>query len=68
MRILKSLLLTLPMAAMITLMAQAAPPEVGTAAPDYKLVDADGKTYTLAEERGKRGVVIAWFPKPFTPG
>lgn len=45
-----------------------AAPEVGDPAPDFKLVGTEGKVYTLAELEGKRGVVLAWFPKPFTPG
>ncbi len=43
-------------------------PEVGEAAPDFSLQGSDGKTYTLSQFRGKQGVVIAWFPKAFTPG
>ena len=29
---------------------------------------SDGKTYKLADYRGKQAVVLAWFPKAFTPG
>lgn len=42
--------------------------KVGDVAPDFKLVGSDGKTYHLADFRGKKGVVIAWFPKAFTGG
>ncbi len=45
-----------------------AAPKVGDAAPDFTLKGSDGKTYSLAEFRGKRAVVIAWFPKAFTGG
>ena len=41
---------------------------VGSKAPPFSLVGSDGKTHTLAEHAGKRGVVLAWFPKAFTPG
>ena len=43
-------------------------PEVGDQAPDFTLYGADGAIYTLSEHAGKRGVVLAWFPKAFTPG
>jgi peroxiredoxin Q/BCP len=42
--------------------------EVGQRAPDFKLQGSDGKTYTLADFAGKRGFVLAWFPKAFTSG
>jgi peroxiredoxin Q/BCP len=41
---------------------------VGDAAPDFALPGSDGKTHSLAENRGKRMVVLAWFPKAFTGG
>jgi len=41
---------------------------VGDMAPAFSLAGSDGKTYTLAEFRGKEAVVIAWFPKAFTGG
>jgi thioredoxin-dependent peroxiredoxin len=40
----------------------------GDAAPDFTLPGSDGKTYKLADFRGKQAVVLAWFPKAFTPG
>jgi peroxiredoxin Q/BCP len=42
--------------------------EVGGKAPDFKLQGSDGKTYSLADFAGKRGFVLAWFPKAFTSG
>ena len=45
-----------------------APPEVGSAAPEFSLRGSDGRTHTLAEHRGQRAVVVAWFPKAFTGG
>ena len=37
-------------------------------APDFSLPGSDGKTYKLSDYRGKQAVVLAWFPKAFTPG
>ena len=42
--------------------------EVGQKAPAFTLHGSDAVTYTLTEHAGKRGVVLAWFPKAFTPG
>jgi len=41
--------------------------KVGDQAPDFSLPGSDGKTYTLAQLKG-RWVVLAWFPKAFTGG
>jgi len=41
---------------------------VGDVAPEFVLPGSDGKTYRLADFRGQRIVVLAWFPKAFTPG
>lgn len=40
----------------------------GSKAPAFSLPGSDGRTHTLAEYAGKQGVVLAWFPKAFTPG
>lgn len=42
--------------------------KVGDQAPNFSLKGSDGKTHTLAEYKGKRAVVVAWFPKAFTGG
>jgi thioredoxin-dependent peroxiredoxin len=42
--------------------------KVGDKAPDFTLKGSDGKTYKLADFKGKKGVVLAWFPKAFTGG
>jgi peroxiredoxin Q/BCP len=42
--------------------------QVGDMAPTFKLQASDGNTYDLASFRGKRAVVIAWFPKAYTSG
>lgn len=43
-------------------------PKVGDTAPDFSLQGTDGRAYKLSEFKGKKGVVIAWFPKAFTGG
>jgi thioredoxin-dependent peroxiredoxin len=42
--------------------------KVGDQAPDFSLVGSDGKTHKLSDFRGKKAVVLAWFPKAFTSG
>lgn len=42
--------------------------KVGDKAPEFSLPGTDGKTYSLADFRGKKAVVLAWFPKAFTGG
>ena len=42
--------------------------KVGDPAPDFTLQGSDGKTYSLADYKGKQAVVIAWFPKAYTSG
>ncbi len=42
--------------------------EAGDPAPAFHLVDAEGNDYTLDQFKGKQGVVLAWFPRAFTPG
>ena len=42
--------------------------KVGDKAPDFSLQGTDGKTYSLDQFKGKKAIVIAWFPKADTPG
>lgn len=63
----KRLLLAIVAGALSATVAWAAP-EVGDKAPDFKLKASDGQEYSLADFAGKQAVVIAWFPKAFTPG
>ena len=42
--------------------------KVGDQAPPFTLVGSDGRTYSLADYRGKQVVVLAWFAKAFTSG
>jgi peroxiredoxin len=55
----KSLTLALLSLATTALYA-AASPAVGSAAPDFTLTDANGKTHSLSQEKGKY-VVLEWF-------
>jgi peroxiredoxin len=40
----------------------------GDMAPDFTLPASDGRSYQLSDFKGRRAVVIAWFPKAFTGG
>lgn len=42
--------------------------KVGDLAPQFSLPGSDGRTYRLADYRGKQAVVLAWFAKAFTSG
>jgi peroxiredoxin Q/BCP len=44
------------------------PLEIGQPAPPFELPGSDGKTYRLSDFEGSRAVVVAWFPRAFTPG
>jgi len=48
--------------------AQGTELKVGDPAPNFKLQASDGKTYQLSDFKGKKAVVVAWFPKAFTQG
>ena len=41
---------------------------VGDPAPPFSLVGSDGKTHSLTDALAEGAVVVAWFPKAFTPG
>jgi peroxiredoxin len=41
--------------------------KVGQVAPDFVLKSHDGKTVRLYDYRGKRNVVLAFFPLAWTP-
>ena len=64
----KNIAIVLAGGAMMFGVATAEELKVGDAAPDFTLPGSDGKTYKLADYRGKQAVVLAWFPKAFTPG
>ena len=42
--------------------------KVGDPAPDFELKGSDGQLHHLGDYKGKQAVVLAWFPKAFTPG
>ncbi|HEX7861815.1 MAG TPA: peroxiredoxin [Verrucomicrobiae bacterium] len=48
--------------------AVAEPLKVGDDAPEFELKGSDGKTYKLSDFKGKKAVVVAWYPKAFTGG
>jgi peroxiredoxin Q/BCP len=67
----KQFLLVAGMAALS--MAQSAPAskltlKVGDEAPDFTLPGTDGKPVKLSDFRGKKNVVLAFFPAAFTGG
>jgi len=41
--------------------------KLGEAAPDFSLPDADGKTVNLSDFKGKKVVVVYFYPKDETP-
>jgi peroxiredoxin Q/BCP len=41
---------------------------IGEIAPDFSLAGSSGKTVKLSDYRGKKKVVLAFFPKAFTGG
>ena len=43
-------------------------PKVGAAAPDFKIKDHANKDVSLADFKGKKNVLLAFFPKAFTGG
>jgi peroxiredoxin len=42
--------------------------KAGDEAPDFTLPDTDGKPVKLSDFRGKKAVVLAFFPAAFTGG
>ena len=63
------------LAGLLVVEAAHAAPGIGDPAPAFRfegLVDGAKRTYALddyvGESARKRGVVVAWFPKAFTPG
>ena len=40
----------------------------GARAPEFSLAGSDGREHRLSDLVGKRGMVLAWFPKAFTAG
>ena len=67
-RVMRKLLRTALALFAIPYAASAAEPALGALAPAFSLPGSDGAVHALADHVGKRGVVLAWFPKAFTPG
>lgn len=42
--------------------------KVGDRAPDFTLADTEGKPVSLSQMLQKGPVILAFFPKAFTPG
>ncbi|HXZ85892.1 MAG TPA: peroxiredoxin [Myxococcota bacterium] len=49
-------------------LGRAAELKPGDPAPDFALQSSDGRTLRLTDYVGKKGFVLAWFPKAFTSG
>ena len=43
-------------------------PKEGNKAPDFSAKDQNGKTVKLASLKGKKNVVLYFYPKDMTPG
>src|ERR1051325_11556650 len=64
----KRFIFSLSIVASSVLLFAAAQLKVGDPAPNFELKGSDGKMYRLSDFKGKKPVVLAWFPKAFTPG
>ncbi len=56
------------MTTLLSALLLAAAPKVGEVAPDFTAEDTEGNEHTLSELVKKGPVVLAFFPKAFTPG
>lgn len=52
----------------LTGMLAGAAPKAGEVAPDFTVTDTDGIRITLSEQVKQGTVILAFFPKAFTPG
>ena len=59
---------TLLFGALLAAAAAAERPEPGKPAPAFSLEASTGKTVSLADFKGERSVVLAFFPKAFSGG
>ena len=53
---------------LVAALALASAPKVGDAAPDFTAKDTDGNSVTLSTMLKDGPVILAFFPKAFTPG
>ncbi len=51
-----------------TLLLASETPKVGSVAPSIEALDQDGKTWKLADQKGKSAVILYFYPKDDTPG
>jgi peroxiredoxin len=65
-------LLAFAVAGLVAAQGPVAPPKthlkVGDTAPDFELPSTTGKPFKLSDYRGKKNVVVAFFPAAFTGG
>ena len=62
------MLTSLALAGLLLTTPAPARPAVGDMAPDAQLASSTGGTVKLSDYRGKKSVVLAFFPKAFTGG
>jgi peroxiredoxin Q/BCP len=60
--------ITLAMAVVVSAEGDAVKLKVGDEAPAFSLPASNGKTVSLAEFKGRKKVVLAFYPKAFTGG
>lgn len=53
---------------LVTGLFSGAVPQAGDTAPDFTVTDTDGRQHTLSELVTQGPVIVAFFPKAFTPG
>ena len=53
---------------LVTGFFSSAVPQTGETAPDFTVMDTDGKKHTLSEMVKRGPVIVAFFPKAFTGG
>lgn len=64
----RAILLAIPLCFLAATAIAADLPKVGDPAPEFKMTGTDGKVYSNKDFAGKKAVIIAWFPRAFTPG
>ncbi len=60
--------IAMALAVLLPAEGEAAKLKVGDEAPAFSLPASTGKTITLAEFKGRKKVVLAFYPKAFTGG
>jgi peroxiredoxin len=72
MQVLRLSLLAFAAAGLVAAQGTVTPPKthlkVGDTAPDFELPSTTGKNFKLSDYRGKKNVVVAFFPAAFTGG